>query len=226
MLKKSNGKSITATPIFVSLTRKKDGGTRKSTKRVERESRKAFRVGSYLPKFLIMAINLRDIPEAVQNYMNTKVTVSVSNFTPAAGDAIGPNELFTFKVKATNANAAGGGIMLKNVRYRIQSTNAAVAKIKVPADGTSTNLAGVALAVGTEVEAFIYSPSAVVIIDPPYTLSVGDTDTISLTGRAGAAPAGGTTNIQARILADVDLDLLFPKNEDTPMVFNTVTVVG
>ena len=76
-----------------------------------------------------MAINLRDIPEAVQNYMNTKVTVTVSSFTPAVGATIGPNELFTFNVTATNANAAGGGITLKNVKYRIQSANAAVAKI-------------------------------------------------------------------------------------------------
>ena len=170
-----------------------------------------------------MAINLRDIPEAVQNYMNTKVTVTVSNFTPATGATIGPNELFTFNVTATNANAASGGITLKNVKYRIQSANAAVAKIKVPAGGISTDLLGNPLAVGTEVAAFIYDPSAGNVND---TLGVGDPDTISLTGRAGASPAGGVTNIQARILADVDLDLLFPKNEDTSVVTRNITVVG
>ena len=79
------------------------------------------------------------------------------------------------------------------------------------------------MAVGTEVAAFIYDPSAGSAND---TLGVGDPDTISLTGRAGASPVGGTTNIQARILADVDLDLLFPKNEDTSVVTRNITVVG
>jgi hypothetical protein len=170
-----------------------------------------------------MAINLRDIPEAVQNYMNTKVTVTVSSFTPAAGASINPNELFTFSITAANANAAGGGIALKNVKYRIQSANAAVAKIKVPAGGASTDLLGNPLAVGTEVAAFIYDPSVISAND---TLGVGDSDSISLTGKAGASPAGGSTNIQARILADVDLDSLFPKNEDTSVVTRNITVVG
>ena len=170
-----------------------------------------------------MAINLRDIPEAVQNYMNTKVTVAVSSFTPAVGATINPNELFTFNVTTTNANAAGGGITLKNVKYRIQSANANVAKIKVPAGGTSTDLLGNALAVGTEVAAFIYNPTAATAND---TLGVGDSDILSLTGKAGASPAGGSTNIQARILADVDLDSLFPKDEDTSVVTRNISVVG
>jgi len=174
-----------------------------------------------------MAINLNEIPAAVRAYLDTKITVSVSPLTSAAGPTINPSENFSFSVTVTNANAALGGIALKNVRYILTVDNSAVGKLKVPAIGSSTDLTGAVLAAGAEVAAFIYSPPTFVFIgDSAATLGVGDADTQSFSGKAGAAVAGGTTTIRARILADVDLDQLFPKGEDTSVALRTLSVVG
>lgn len=50
-----------------------------------------------------MAINLADVPGAVKTYLDTKVSVAMSAFTPAVGTAINPNEIFTFNVEVKNA---------------------------------------------------------------------------------------------------------------------------
>jgi hypothetical protein len=174
-----------------------------------------------------MPINLNEIPAAVKAYLDTKVTVTVSSLIPAAGGSINPNEDFSFNVTVTNANAAAGGIALRNVKYRLSVDSAAVGKLRVPSIGSSTDLAGAPLVAGAEVAAFIYTPPAFVIFgDTAAYLSVGDVDTQSFSGKAGSGAAGGTTTIRARILADVDLDQLFPKGEDTAIAMRTLSVVG
>lgn len=168
-----------------------------------------------------MAINLKDIPAAVKAYLDTKVTVTVSTPVPSSGTTIGPNETFTFSVVAANADAANGGVVLKNMKYRLAVDNPAVAKIKVPTGGTATDLAGNSLVAGAEVGAFIFAPTSF-----GFDLPVGDTDRLSFTGKAGSNQSGGTTTIQARVLADIDLDQLFPKGEDTPSSVKTLIVTG
>ena len=65
-----------------------------------------------------MAINLHEIPAAVRNYLNTKVTVDIVELKDVdGGNKITPNETFRFNVTVRNANAASGGIRLTNVRY-------------------------------------------------------------------------------------------------------------
>jgi hypothetical protein len=57
-------------------------------------------------------------------------------------------------------------------------------------------------------------------------LEPGETDSILVRGIAGSEPGGGDTSIRARILADVDLDKLFPQNEDSPITARTLHVEG
>jgi len=47
-----------------------------------------------------MPINLIDIRNAVQDYLNTKVTVSISAFRAEVPNAISPGENFTFDITA------------------------------------------------------------------------------------------------------------------------------
>ena len=175
-----------------------------------------------------MAINLKDVPDAVKAYLNTRVTVAVSAFTPQAGNSVQPNETFTFSVSVTNANAANGGINLKNVRYRIESANPAVAKFPLlnQPGGTATPLDVVSAPVDVPL-----LPAGAILITPlansdTSRLEPGETDSIVVRGVAGSAPAGGDTSIRARILADVDLDRLFPQNEDSPVTARTLHVEG
>ena len=171
-----------------------------------------------------MAINLRDIPDAVRSYLDNKVTVRVNPIIPATGAALGPNETFSFSVSAQNTNAANGGIPLSNVFYRVRVENPAVAKFAIPAAnlGSATDDSGNVLSPGTQVGFMVFRP-----IGDLRSLSVGETDTLTLNGRAAAAPpTGGTTTIAARIVADVDVDQLFPKGENSPATSRTITVTG
>jgi hypothetical protein len=170
-----------------------------------------------------MAINLKEITDAVKSYLDNKVTVTISGVTPQAGNAVNPNESFTFRVVATNADAANGGVALKNVRYRISVDNPAVVKLKVPptTSGSATDLGGGALAAGALVGAMIFDPASAA-----FDLAVGDHDAITVSGVAGSAAAGGNSTIRARVLAEVDLNLLFPKGEDSAAAARAIQVVG
>jgi hypothetical protein len=170
-----------------------------------------------------MTIILRDIQTAVSDYLNNKVNMTVSPITPASGGSVGPNEEFSFTVTASNASASSQGVALKNVRYRIAVGSGSVAKIKVPSGGSSTDLSGSSVAVGTYVTGLIYNPASGNAAD---ALSAGDSDSVTFHGKAGSGASGGNTTITARILADVDLDLLFPKGEDSSQASRTLTVVG
>jgi hypothetical protein len=185
-----------------------------------------------LPKFKnqkrrkTMAINLQEIRTAVISYVDTKVTVSVSTIAPVTGASIGPNEEFSFTLTAKNADSASGGIALKDIIWRVWVQNDVVGKLIVPAapmvarSGLSSSSA--ALTPGTQVrEMYLFPPTA-----SGNYLHVGDTDTLSLKGKAGAAPAGGITNIQFKIYADVDMDWLFPKDQDSSTYTRELKVFG
>jgi hypothetical protein len=169
-----------------------------------------------------MSINLPDLPQAVRAYLNGKVTVTVSALTPASGASINPGETFTFKVRVDNAPAASGGILLTNVRYSIRVANSNVIKIRVPSTGTSLDGSGNPIAVGTEVGFFEFNPASPDIS----SLQIGETDELTFAGKAGAGQAGGSTTISAKILADPDINALFPRNEDSTTATRSVTVVG
>lgn len=174
-----------------------------------------------------MPINLQEIRTAVQTYLDTRVTVSISAITPATGSSIQPNENFSFSITVTNASAVAGGIALKNVRYCIWLDNYTVGKIIVPAAPmvarTGWLTSDPVLAAGTQVNGnmYLFPPNENNYLDP------GESDTISLTGRAGAAAAaGGTTNIRFKIRAEADLAYLFPKHEDSPSTSRSLVVIG
>jgi hypothetical protein len=189
-----------------------------------------------------MSIVLRDLRAAVQNYLDTHVTVTVSPLTPAVGVTIQPNEPFTFDVTGTNLSGPDA-IKLVNVRYHIWVENPAIAKLVVPTHNpnfngitykgwTSTPDVGlflVNLPANAEVaEMYLFPPaSGPFPQDKAGDLNPGDSDSIlGLKGKAGPAAGGGSTQITCRIQADPDLDFLFPKNEDSPTVTQTLTVVG
>ncbi|MGY1670802.1 hypothetical protein [Geodermatophilus sp. SYSU D00710] len=150
------------------------------------------------------------------------MTVTVSTLTPASGASINPGETFTFKVRVANATAADGGIILTNVRYSIRVPNPNVIKIRVPSSGTSLDGSGNPISAGSEVGFFEFNPASPDIS----ILQIGETDEFTFTGRAGSGPAGGSTTIVAKILADPDINALFPRNEDSSLATRTVTVVG
>lgn len=174
-----------------------------------------------------MAINLQEIRTAVINYVDTKVGVTISTLTPAAGVSIGPNETFSFTLTAKNADIVNGGIALKNIIWRVWVQNETVGKLIVPAapmvarSGNSTT--SPVLAAGTQVKEMYLFPSNG---SADNYLSVADTDVIALQGKAGAAPAGGNTNIEFKIYADVDMDWLFPPKQDSETKSRVLNVVG
>lgn len=166
-----------------------------------------------------MAVNLIDIRTAVQNYLNTSVSVSISALVPDVPSTINRNEEFTFSVTATNAPAPNG-ISLVNVRYHVRVANSSVAKLIVPATVTARSGASATstlLVAGALVSQMFLFPA-------DNSLTVGDSDTVAgLKGKAGGAV--GTTQILFDIFADPDLDFLFPKNENSPITVTNVNVV-
>jgi hypothetical protein len=169
-----------------------------------------------------MAINLQDLPKAVRAYLDEKVTVTISDPTPSGGTFIEPDETFTFRVDVFNASAANGGIPLINVRYSIRVEHPDVLKIHVPTTGSSLDGSGHTIAPGTEVGFFEFNPDS----PASSTLQVGEADGLNFRGKAGPNRAGGSTRIQAKILADPDINALFPRNEDSSPGIRSVTVVG
>ena len=169
-----------------------------------------------------MAIELKDISDAVQAYLNKKVTIAITDVTPADGDHVNPGESFEVHIEATNASATSGGVALKNLKYRVSVDDGSVAKLIVPA-GTffhTTDLDGNVLTKGAARTSMIVQNT----IDTK--LAVGDSATLVVSGKAGDGATGGSTSVKVRVLADIDLDELFPQGEDTPVVTKALTVNG
>lgn len=163
--------------------------------------------------------NLRDIRINVRNYVdNVTVTAAI---TPLQGGVINPGE--NFRIQITASNPAAGGIALMNVRWYIRSSNGSIAKLIVPPVTTGVARTGYretspVLAPGDEVtRMYIFPPNALANY-----LHVGDTDNLRIEGKA---LAGGDTNIYNRIYADIDMDRLFPKNENSDQHTTVVNVV-
>jgi hypothetical protein len=170
-----------------------------------------------------MAINLADITSAVQTYLNKKVVVAITDVTPADGDGknINPGEEFVVQLSTTNADAASGGVTIRNLKYRVTVDDGSVAKLVVPGTliNRTTSLDGkTVFAEGEEHTGMIIDH----FVDS--TLAPGDVVPFTVKGKAGDAAKGGKTSVNVRALADVDLDALFPQGEDTPETTASVKV--
>lgn len=157
-----------------------------------------------------MVVNLQEIRTAVQTYLDTKVSCSIANLTADVPDAISPNEGFKFSVTATNADAATGGIRLKNVRYVVSVSNNVKLIVPPTSVGKATTIPipplGITMVLnpGQEVSGYMLTPAAA----DPTVLDPGETDTIK--DLPGKAKSLGGFSICAHVVAEVDLSYLFP----------------
>ncbi len=169
-----------------------------------------------------MAIDLRDITDAVQSYLNKKVVIAITDVTPAEGDKVNPGESFDVNLEATNADATAGGVALTNLKFRVSVDDGSVAKLVVP-EGTffhSTDLDGKDVTKGTQ-------RTSMIVQNTLFTkLGAGESLPLKVTGIANNAASGGKTTVRARVLADVDIEELFPQGEDTASVSKSLSVVG
>jgi hypothetical protein len=168
-----------------------------------------------------MTISLTDLPVAVKNYLDTKVTINV-DIRPKTGTVINVDEDFSFDISAQNAGSPNG-IALKNVAYFIQVTDPTKAKLYVPdrPGVTARSIPHLPMRIstpltpGTLVDGMCISSTAqegytVMWVKPDIQnyLAVGDKDTIK--DLSGKALATGAFAIKCWITADIDLDYLFP----------------
>lgn len=178
-----------------------------------------------------MAISLADIRSAVNVYLDTFTSVTISSIQDA-GNQVNPNEGFSFEVSATNS----GGVRLKNVRLRVEVDNAAVGKLLVKGDfltfsallptipNNVKDLNGSNVTLNQQVQGMIIDFSTShqwSVIEPGESLPK-----VKIFGKAGAAPAGGTTTIRAKIIADIDHDYLYPGNQSSLSGTRELKVVG
>jgi len=177
-----------------------------------------------------MPINLLDIRSAVQDYLDTKVTVTVSPFRAEVPNAIGPGEKFTFDITAANANAADGGLKLINVRYHVKVLSPAKAKLIVNnrgAIGGWVSRSGPLetdpeLALQSEVSEMYLFPYNLLGATDTKTLLVGETDTLA--NIEGKALSLGATDIQCDIIADVDINFLIPMDQNSATASRNLVV--
>jgi hypothetical protein len=171
-----------------------------------------------------MSINLEDIRTAVMNYVDSNVTITVTNLI-SAGTTINPSEGFSFKLNASNANAASGGIPLKNLVYHALVQDETVAKLYVP-DEPYVTRSGLSksspkLTPGSQVNEMYIFPRAV-----DNYQGIGDTDSLTISCKAGPGSTGGACFIFTKVYASVDEDWLFPKDQDSITGGRYIEVVG
>lgn len=178
-----------------------------------------------------MAISLADIRSAVNVYLDTFTSVTISSIQDA-GNQVNPNEGFSFDVSATNS----GGVRLKNVRLRVEVDNAAVGKLLVKGDfltfsallptipNNVKDLNGSNVTLNQQVQGMIIdfgTSHQWSVIEPGEALPK-----VKIFGKAGTTPAGGTTTIRAKIIADIDHDYLYPGNQSSLAGTRELKVVG
>lgn len=171
-----------------------------------------------------MTINLEDIRTAVMNYVDANVTITMNNLI-TAGSTINPGEGFSIRLSAANADAANGGVPLKNIVWWVAVQDDSVAKLIVPDEpyvarsGLSRSLTP--LTPGSQVSEMYIFPRAV-----DNYLGIGDTDSLTLNCKAGAGSTGGACFVYSRIYATVDDAWLFPKDQDSTAQGRYIEVVG
>jgi hypothetical protein len=167
-----------------------------------------------------MGINLQDLRTAVQEYVRTKVTCTISPIRPPPPNTtLNTNEEFTFDVTVSNAPVTSGGIRLTNIHYLILPPlwfpiippRPRLFKFRTPdklAVGTAHSLDGTQLG-----DKAWLDPGVGYWIDPApaawKTLDPGETVTINgLMGKS--LDKVGNTYIRFQIDADPDMEYLFP----------------
>ena len=170
-----------------------------------------------------MSIILSDIPNAVADYLNTQVTSTVSEVTPAVSTSLQPLEDGFFEVTVTNA-AAPNGVRVTDVKHHLKippitpNGNTFRAKFHVPATPparATTDPNGPLLAVGIQVaEMFLFPLDSV--------LEVGDFDRVS--GLSIHSISVGDFEITCHIHGDILLDDLIPNGENNPTFRRDVTI--
>ena len=171
-----------------------------------------------------MSINLKDIRTAVINYVDTQVTIRTSNLI-TAGPTVNPSESFSMTLTATNADAASGGIPLKGLVWHLLVQDEDVAKLIVPdapmEARSSLDKSLPTLTPGSQVREMYLYPRA-----GARNLGVGASEQINLSCRASASSIGGACFVYAKIYASVNLDWLFPKNQDSVTGGRYIEVIG
>ena len=161
-----------------------------------------------------MSINLSDIPAAVADYLNTQVTVDVSEVTPTSG-SLNPNELGSFRVTVTNI----GEVRLTDVKYHVQSSAPTIALLKVPSGAAifpraTTDPNDPLLPRNTFVD-------NMVLFLVNTALEPGEVETIGLELKGIDE---GDATITCHIHGDIDQVSLFPHGENSPNGRRPVTV--
>ena len=164
-----------------------------------------------------MPIKLRDIRTAVEDYLNSSVTVTVTDLQPdpTSPGSINPNEHGTFEVLVVNTGEPDG-VPLTNVRLHLTFKKDAAgndigAKFVVPSaavatarDGTSVNDA--LLGPGTsQLEMVLFPPDSA--LEVPGLIAVPNLVAVA-PGRANIE-----VTIQCHVHAEADQAFLFPPGE-------------
>jgi hypothetical protein len=166
-----------------------------------------------------MAINLSDIREAVLDYFSSQVVASI---TVAAlnGREINPDEQFAITLTAKNsAGNSSQGVQINNVCYHVSVDDDDNARLIAPPTSvavTRENASSSSSRVnpGEErQELFLFHD---------VTLQAGDTDSVSIFGHA---VHGGATKLKFHMHGDVDLNYLFPPDQQSATSSQSVSIV-
>ena len=172
-----------------------------------------------------MAINLSDIPKAVQDYFSSRVvdSIVVNPIPVGVATQINPGEQFNITLTVNNSvDDPDQGIQLNNVRYHVISSDVNIAKLIVPSSSVAvarkkSSSSSELLQEGKEVaEMFLFPPA------PDDILKAGATGSISIRGHALTI---GKPSVNFDVHADVDLGYLFPSNQQGPDTSHSVEIV-
>jgi hypothetical protein len=161
-----------------------------------------------------MPIELSDLPNAVADYLDTHVSVEVSEIS--SGNSIEHDEFGTYSVTVTNAGPPDG-VRLVNVRYHLTISPKSVAKLVADTSALAPQRKTInpndpTLANGELTDVMFIFPV------PGFTdqaeLDVGETTTFENLEVKGLRP--GNATITCHIHADIDENDLFPKSENSP----------
>lgn len=167
-----------------------------------------------------MTIILSDIPAAVNTYLDTKVSVTLSTIVADSG-TLNPNEEGNFTVTVSNADASNGGVRVRDIVLHLTSSAPSKLKLKVPAGAAVAPRATIdendpQLARNSYVnEMFLWYYGN-------EELDAGEDFDLPLEVKAFDE---GSASITAHVHAAVDLDALFPGGEHGATANRPVTVI-
>ena len=150
-----------------------------------------------------MSIALKDLPAAVETYLETLVTCTVSPIVPDVPNTMTINERGSFSTTVTNAPAPDG-VRLTNIKHHLSIEPINRGMLVVPATPVAratTDPTDPPLAPGTLVDNMFLFPTDA-------TLDVGDSDTIA--NLRVQALALGSVTISNHVHASLGFADVFP----------------